>query len=127
MSERDNAREQTALESLISVVLHQFDTRDSISEEEIDQFLCEACSLSDEQRNALAKLGHNPLESLMDEGKDHHTPPVLREEMPELAGMYRHGSDAGLDSETRKLIEEKRRQIIERLRQKGTLGERSRD
>ena len=119
MNDRYDPREQKALESLVSALLHQFGTREAVSDKEIDEFLKEGYSLSEEQRSALAKLGDDPLAWVTNERDDSKVTAVVREATTELAGMYRHGSDEGLDSETRKLIEQKRQQIIERLRQKG--------
>jgi hypothetical protein len=127
MNEQYDPREQKALESLVSALLHQFGTREAVSDKEIDDFLEEGYPLSEEQRSALAKLGDHPLAWITKERQDSGMAAVVREETPELAAMYRHGSDEGLDSETRKLIEQKRQQIIERLRQKGTDIERPQD
>jgi hypothetical protein len=119
MNEALNPGEQKALESLISAVLHQFSNCESVSDEEIDNLLKEGYSLSDEQRNALQKLGGDPFEWMTKKSGAPREGPAVREQAPELAGMYRQGSDESLDSETKKLIEEKRNQIIRRLREKG--------
>ena len=79
------------------------------------------------KKRALAKLGDDPLVWITKETETHRMSALVREEDVELAGMYRHGSDETLDSETKKLIEEKRQQIINRLRQKGKNVERPRD
>ena len=115
MSEPLNPIEQKAMESLISAVLHQFGAGESVSDKEIDEFLNEGYSLSDEQKTALGKLGTSHWTWITAEAGDCKTP-VIREQTAELAGMYRHGSDKTLDSETRKLLEEKRKEIINRLR-----------
>ena len=84
-------------------------------------------SLSEEQKTVLAKLGDDPLVWVTKDTNAARMAAVVREEAAELAGMYRHGSDEALDSETKKLIEEKRKQIINRLRKKGKNLERPRD
>ena len=127
MNEPLDPSEQKALESLISAVLHQFGTSQALSDKEIDELLEERYSLSEEQQRALAKLGDDPLVWITKETETHRMSALVREEDVELAGMYRHGSDETLDSETKKLIEEKRQQIINRLRQKGKNVERPRD
>jgi phytoene dehydrogenase-like protein len=127
MNDRYDPSEQKALESLVSAILHQFGSSEAISDKEIEEFLEEGYSLSEEQRNALAKLGDDPLAWITNELDDSRIPAAIREKTAELAGMHRHGSDEELDSETRKLIEQKRQQIIDRLRQKGKDVERPRD
>jgi hypothetical protein len=127
MNEQHDPRERKALESLVSAILHQFRTTEAISDKEIDEFLAGGYSLDEEQRNALNKLGSNPLSWTATDERDTRAPGVVREATAEFAGMYRHSSDEELDSETRKLIEQKRQQIIDRLRQKGNDVERHRD
>jgi hypothetical protein len=127
MNERYDRREQRALESLVSALLHQFGTREPVSDKEIDEFLEEGYSLSEEQRSALAKLGDDPLAWMTNQRDNSGMAAVVREETTELAGMYRQGSDEGIDDETKKLIEQKRQQIIDRLRRKGKDVERPRD
>jgi hypothetical protein len=119
MSEALDPAEQKALESLISAVLHQFTNLEPVSDEKIDQLLKQEFSLNDEQRAALQKLGSSPFEWITKKADVPGHISVVREHTPELAGMYRHGSDETLDSQTKKLIEEKRKQIIRRLREKG--------
>ena len=127
MNEPLNPSEQKALESLISAILHQFGTSEAVSDKEIDELLMKGYSLSEEQKTVLAKLGDDPLVWVTKDTNAARMAAVVREEAAELAGMYRHGSDEALDSETKKLIEEKRKQIINRLRQKGKNLERPRD
>ncbi len=127
MKEALDPTEQKALQSLISAVLHQFGTSDFVSDEEIDEFVQDGYSLSEEQKTALAKLGRTPLAWTTNKSDEPQVAAFVREEVAELAGMYRHGSDETLDAETKKLIEEKRKQIINRLREKGKNVERPRD
>ena len=127
MNEPLNPSEQKALESLVSAILHQFGTSEAVSDKEIDELLMKGYSLSEEQKTVLAKLGDDPLVWVTKDTNTARMAAVVREEAAELAGMYRHGSDEALDSETKKLIEEKRKQIINRLRQKGKNLERPRD
>jgi len=119
MSEALDPAEQTALESLVSAMLHQFSESKAVSDEDIDQLLKKGYSLNDEQRSALQKLGANPFEWIANKPEAPIDAPVAREHTSEFAGMYRHGSDETLDSQTKKIIEEKRKQIIRRLREKG--------
>src|SRR5436189_4783252 len=99
--------EQTALESLVSAILHQFSPNHPVSDDEVDEFIKNEYVLSDEQRKALANLG-DPRERMK---KD--PPAIIVAEQadplaPELAGMYRHSSDEQLDAHTKQLIEQKR-------------------
>lgn len=127
MNKQHDPREHKALESLVSAILHQFGTTEAISDKEIDEFLEGGYSLDEEQRSALTELGSNPLSWTADDERDIRATGIVQEATAELAGMYRHSSDEELDNETRKLIEQKRQQIIDRLRQKGKDVERHRD
>lgn len=127
MNERHDPTEQKALESLIGAILHQFGASEMVSDQEIEEFLSQGYSLSEEQQIALSKLGDNPLEWITNKRDDAGMVNIIRDETVELAGMYRHSSDEKLDCETKKLIEEKRRQIIAKIRRKRKDLERPRD
>lgn len=103
-------KENQALLALIAGTLHPFDV--DVTDQEIDAVLSYANPLSEEGRMALGNLGDDPFASFRQ----------LKPRAPVssnsglLAAMHREAESAELDDETNAKLDEKRREVLERLR-----------
>lgn len=103
-------KENQAVLALIAGTLHPFGV--DVTEQEIDAVLSRAKPLSEEGRVALANLGDDPFARFPQ--------PKLRVsasiDLGHLAAMHREAESAELDEETQAKLEEKREEVLERLR-----------
>jgi hypothetical protein len=103
-------KEDKAVLALIAGTLHPY--AGEVTEEEIESVLASGRTLSAEGRMALEGLGDDPFAS-MDRTKDR---PPAASEAGQLAAMHREAVSAELDDETRAKLEEKRQEVLERIR-----------
>ena len=104
--------ENQALLALIAGTLHPF--RVDVTDDEIDAILSKAKPLSEEGCVALGNLGDNPFATIRP-SKPRATVAV---DSRLLAAMHREADDAALDEETQAKLEEKRQEVLERLRKR---------
>jgi hypothetical protein len=106
-------KEDQALLALIAGTLHPFAI--DVTKEEIDSVLSKAIPLSEEGRAALARLGDNPFASNQRSSKPRAS---VESNSGLLAAMHREADNADLDEETQAKLEEKRQEVLERLRKR---------
>lgn len=102
--------EDLSLLALIAGTLHPYDHE--ITTEEIDAVLATGESLCDEGRVALERLGSDPFANIQ---RDISGTTNVTSAVRELAAMHREASDAELDDETMAKLEERRREVLERV------------
>lgn len=105
-------KENQAILALIAGTLHPF--RIDVTDAEIDAVLSSAKPLSEEGRMALGTLGDNPFATIR-RSKPRVT---VAADSGLLAAMHREADDAALDEETQAKLEEKRQEVLERLRKR---------
>ena len=108
-------KEDQALLALIAGTLHPFSVE--VTDEEIDSVLSKAKPLSEEGRAALANLGDDPFATIRP-SKPRATVAV---DSRRLAAMHREADISDLDEETQAKLEEKRQEVLDRLRKRKNL------
>jgi hypothetical protein len=105
-------KEDQALLALIAGTLHPYFV--DVTKEEIDSVLSKARPLSEDGRLALANLGDNPFIT------QRLSKPPANVELNSglLAAMHREADNADLDEETQAKLEEKRQEVLDRLRKR---------
>lgn len=102
-------KEDLALLALIAGTLHPFAV--DVTDEEIDAVLSKAKPLSEEGRVALANLGDDPFAT----NRPSKPRANVAVDSGLLAAMHREADNADLDEETQAKLEEKRREVLDRL------------
>ena len=113
MKSPEDPREQKALEALLTAALHPFGLEDDVTEQEVVEFLQSMPPLTSAQQAALDSLGQDPLQWVTCERTEDRS--SAKKDADVFAAMYRHGSDEGLDEETRREIERKRQEVLKKL------------
>lgn len=112
MSEDSNAKEIAALDAIIAASLAGRSIDDLTDEEMLK--LCHECPpLSEGARSILERLGPEPFGSAAAKRESHPTT-----QRAQLAGMYRQGSDEGIDPQVKEEIDKKREELRARLQAK---------
>jgi hypothetical protein len=108
-------KEDLALLALIAGTLHPYAV--DVTDEEIDAVLSKAKPLSEEGRVALDNLGDDPFATIR------RVKPRANDAADSglLAAMHREADDADLDEETQAKLEEKRQEVLDRLRKRKNL------
>jgi len=112
MSEEPNAKEIAALDAIISASLAGRSIED-LNDDEILK-LCDSCPpLSESGTAILKRLGAEPFKI-----KPATREPRRTVEKEQFAGMYREGSDEGIEPEVKEEIDRKRAELRARLQAK---------
>lgn len=103
-------RENRALLALIAGALHPYESE--VTDQEIDAVLNSAKPLSAEGSMAMENLGDDPFSTFK-------SPKLLTPVLSDsglMAAMHREADSAEPDDETKAKLDEKRREVLERLR-----------
>ena len=112
MPEEPNAKEVAALDAIIAAALAGRSIED-LSDDEILK-LCDSCPpLSESGKAILNRLGSEPFKT---KAAAHDSRTTT--EKQQFAGMYREGSDEGIEPEVKEEIDRKREELRARLRAK---------
>ena len=112
MSEDANTKEIAALDAIIAASLAGRSI-DDLTDAEILKLCIECPPISEGGRSILARLGSEPFGSAASERDSNSVT-----QRAQLAGMYRQGSDEGLDPQVKEEIDRKREELRARLRAK---------
>jgi hypothetical protein len=111
MSDPLKDKEDKAAEALITASLHVWDHE--ISPEQIEEFLSDDVSLSEEDEAALSHMGENPLGSKASPEPVNHAEACDKTEA--LLALHRKKPVEGFSEKTEKEIERKREEVRKRI------------
>jgi hypothetical protein len=112
MSDESNAKEIAALDAIIAASLAGRSIED-LSDDEILKLCDSFPPLSESGRTILNRVGSEPFKEKAPARESRTTA-----EKEQFAGMYREGSDEGIDPEVKEEIDRKREELRARLRAK---------